>query len=332
MGYALTDTVQRLLHAGLSDGTHRMYQSAYTLYEQFLQTVQFRQRRIETLPIIDVNIIICFVAFCADKGMSHSTIKQYLTGIKHHYVIRDMANYFPDIGSSDKLKLVLRGVKRSQKTAKRSRLPITYSVLQTMVKFLLNKHSEVYTNLLLSVACTMGFFGFLRCGEFTSRTAKFNRSNDLCIGDIQIAPDFSKYTVHLKISKTDSNLAGVTVPIFANGSDICPVVLMKRFYNLRVKSGATKKDPLFLLSNGEILSRNIFIGELRNILRVLKYDHIHFHGHSLRRGAATSAHAANISVSTLQALGRWSSEAWKCYVDVDDNMLRKAQLALCSSV
>lgn len=172
----------------------------------------------------------------------------------------------------------------------------------------------------------------MRCGEFTSRTVKFSHSRDLCVGDIQIASDFSQYTVNLKISKTDTNHAGVTIPIFANGSNICPVVLRKRFYNLRLKSGAIQNDPLFLLANGEILSRNVFIEEMRYILRLLKYDHVNFHGHSLRRGAATSAHAANISVSTLQALGRWSSEAWKCYVDVDDNTLRRAQMPLCSSV
>ena len=227
------------------------------------------------------------------------------------------------------MKLVLRGVKRLQKHVKRTRLPITYSILQSMVHLLLEKHMTMYTNLLLSVACTMAFFGFLRCGEFTSRSKKFNQSYDLCMADIKFAPDYSKFTINLKHSKSDTSHAGVIIPIFANGTDICPAVLMRRFYSLRLKSSATPNDPLFLLANGDILSRQYFIVEMRQVLRLLNYNDVNFNGHSLSRGAACEAHAAKISTSTLQTLGRWSSDAWKVYVDVDESMICSAQIALC---
>ena len=68
------DTVQRLLLAGLSEGTHRMYQSAFTLFEQFFAEDAIQCGRTNTLPMVDVNIIIKFVAFCPVKGLSHNSI------------------------------------------------------------------------------------------------------------------------------------------------------------------------------------------------------------------------------------------------------------------
>lgn len=327
----MKNTVQRLLFNGLSEGTHRLYQSAFTLFDHFLKIKHIAVRRINTLPIVDVNIVISFVAFCFDKGLTHNTIKQYLTGIKHFYVIRDMVSLFPDVESSGKLKLVLRGVKRLQKHVKRTRLPITYAILQSMVNFLLKQRTAMYTNLLLSVACTMAFFGFLRCGEFTSRRKTFDQRYDLCLADIKFASDNSKFSIYLKHSKSDQSHAGVIIPIFANDTPICPVMLMRRFYDLRLKSGATQNDPLFLLANGEILSRQYFIVEMRRVLRLLNYNDVNFNGHSLRRGACCEGHSAKLSTCTLQTLGRWSSEAWKLYVDVDEAMIRKAQIALSAA-
>ena len=127
-----------------------------------------------------------------------------------------MVANFPDIENSGKLRLVLRGVKRLQKHVKRTRLPVTYTILQSMVQYLVGKRTSMYNNLLMSVACTMAFFGFLRCGEFTSRTKIFDREYNLCMADIQIASDNTNFSLHLKHSKSDTSSAGVNIPIFAN--------------------------------------------------------------------------------------------------------------------
>ena len=121
-----------------------------------------------------------------------------------------------------------------QKHVKRTRLPVTYTILQSMVQYLVGKRTSLYNNLLMSVACTMAFFGFLRCGEFTSRTKIFDREYNLCMADIQFASDNTNFSLHLKHSKSDTSSAGVNIPIFANDTDICPVMLMRRFYSLRL--------------------------------------------------------------------------------------------------
>ena len=44
-----------------------------------------------------------------------------------------------------------------------------------------------------------------------------------------------------------------------------------------------------------------------------------------------NVNSIKLSTCTLQTLGRWSSEAWKVYVDVDESMIRKAQTALSAA-
>ena len=54
---------------------------------------------------------------------------------------------------------------------------------------------------------------------------------------------------------------------------------------------------------------------LRHYLKILGYDAKAFSGHSLRRGAAVSATAAGVSDALIQLLGRWSSDAYKVYLE-----------------
>ena len=44
-----------------------------------------------------------------------------------------------------------------------------------------------------------------------------------------------------------------------------------------------------------------------------------------------NVNSVKLSTCTLQTLCRWSSEAWKVYVDVDESMIRKGQIALSAA-
>jgi len=46
-----------------------------------------------------------------------------------------------------------------------------------------------------------------------------------------------------------------------------------------------------------------------------------YSGHSFRRGAATSARAADLRAEDIQLLGRWKSEAYKRYIQVHPEQL-----------
>lgn len=91
----------------------------------------------------------------------------------------------------------------------------------------------------------------------------FDSSKDLSLYDITFTSDSSKYKIHLKPSKADVFRSSVHIPVFAAGLAICPGSHMKRYYRLRLLSGARDNDPLFVLENGAVLDRSTFITSVR---------------------------------------------------------------------
>ena len=79
---------------------------------------------------------------------------------------------------------------------------------------------------------------------------------------------------------------------------------------------AKADDPLFYLPECTVLTRQAFVSRLKTLLSMLGYNDVNFSGHSLRRGFATSASAANIQDHVIASLGRWSSDCYKTYIDL----------------
>lgn len=68
------------------------------------------------------------------------------------------------------------------------------------------------------------------------------------------------------------------------------------------------RAELWLRANGAVPTHAWFIRKLRAIfLRDIA-------GHSMRTGGATSLATAGVPPGTIQALGRWSSDAWLVYI------------------
>ena len=74
--------------------------------------------------------------------------------------------------------------------------------------------------------------------------------------------------------------------------------------------------PLFILKDGQYLTRSLFGNFLDNLLHVLHLKKEHFNIHSFQIGAASSARAANIPDHQIQMLGRWRSDAYKLYIRI----------------
>ena len=71
--------------------------------------------------------------------------------------------------------------------------------------------------------------------------------------------------------------------------------------------------PLFLLANGQPLSRSILIDWLRQNFSTARIED-NFSSHSFRIGAATVASRNGIPDHLMQALGRWISNAYQLYI------------------
>ncbi len=233
------------------------------------------------------------------------------------------------IGHTPRLMLILRGAKRGQTSVHNGKLPVTFFVPRGIMNFLRKGSLCLYDSVMLAAAFSMAFFGFLRCGEFTTHGVGFDPSTTLCLRDICFSPDSQSYALHLKSSKTDVSHKGVTVFLCATGNAECPVRLMKSYTDLRLHSGADASDPLFIDMNGSVLSRRSFISTLKMILTKLGIDANAYSGHSLRIGAATSAAKGHVPDHLIKVLGRWSSDCYQRYIKTDIAHLQQAHLNMC---
>ena len=100
----------------------------------------------------------------------------------------------------------------------------------------------------------------------------------------------------------------VDVFIGKTSDDICPVAAMVTYLARR----GGEEGPLFRLNNGRALTRECFVGMLRDCLRKARVEQNKYAGHSFRIGAATTATQQGIRM--IKMLGRWKNEAYQAYI------------------
>ena len=167
-----------------------------------------------------------------------------------------------------------------------------------------------HNHTMLWAACCIGFFGFLRAGEFTVN-APFDPAIHLSVNDIQ-ADSLSNpksFRILIKCSKTDPFRQGCFVYIGTGGQDLCPVRALVQYLHLR----GPAPGPLFRLADDTPLSRQWLACSIRSIFSSAGVPGC-FSGHSFRIGAATSAATRGIPDHLIKTLGRWSSDAYQLYI------------------
>lgn len=297
------------------------------LYRTFISTTYTYQ--LVPVPPVNENLILMFISHCVRQGLSYTSIKLYLCGLRFFYLTH--LGYNPlEISPgqiSHRITHALTGLKKTQTPQhKLVRQPITFDILSIICETLKSNLFDHFTNIMMEAACTLAFFAFLRCGEFTVNTSsQFDHSINLCHGDITIQPN--SMTVLLKKSKTDPARLGVSIPIFQTDKHICPVKAMRTY--LSHKSHQTlPDDPLFIDKNSQALTRNHFISLLRTVLNKQGINASNFHGHSFRIGAATTAAKVRMEDHLIKTLGRWSSDCYTRYIHTPSNVIKAAQLSL----
>jgi hypothetical protein len=73
---------------------------------------------------------------------------------------------------------------------------------------------------------------------------------------------------------------------------------------------------LFVFPNGQAVTRQYFTEQLHFALRWCKLDTRYYKGHSFRIGAAKTAASLGASDAQIEAMGRWSSKAYKRYIRI----------------
>ena len=158
---------------GLAKSTRRAYSASQRRFLEFCYWSKLIHDNGSPLPASEQTLML-FAAHLS-RTIKASSIKVYLSGVRSLHIEHGFNN---PLENCFLLECVLRGIKRIQGTGIRQRLPITISTLRKLSGILnLNNYSDS----LFWVACLTGFFGFLRCGEFTTSSSQFDINTNLAV-------------------------------------------------------------------------------------------------------------------------------------------------------
>lgn len=290
----LNTELHKYVDMSLADNTKKAYLAGENQYINFCKSFKVNL----FIPTTE-NTLCYFVVFLA-RTVKHSTIKNYLAGVKHLHLKYGVPL---ELEKCQQLQYILRGIKRSQGISTKPRLPITIQHLNLFKEFLQPDTTINCDNKMIWSAICIAFFGFLRISEFTCDNVQRFHSGTLTRDDVQFYPNASDPTsvsLNIKASKTDPFRKGINLTIGATGSEICPV----RSLNNYLSTVTFSTGPIFMYKNGKPLSRTLFTEEIRNLLSLGGLEPKHYAGHSFRIGAATTAASVNIPDWLIKTMGR----------------------------
>lgn len=255
-----------------------------------------------------------FVAQLHDEGLKVSTIKVYLAAVRSYHIVNGCGNIME---GCYRLQQAIRAIELTAEPPKQ-KLPITIDILDR-VRHLVPVD---YDGRMFLAAMCLGFYGCLRCAEFTVKNSHISSKN-LCISDISFlelnGTDVMK--VHVKRSKTDHFNKGFDIYISCTCPHACAYCSMCAYLD-RVKCVACPSEsPLFLFENRKVLTKSAFVKRLHSLLDQLGIDTNMYSGHSLRTGSATTAAAAGLADWEIKMMGRWSSQAYLKYIRLHPSYL-----------
>ena len=198
-----------------------------------------------------------FISFLAES-IHHSSIKVYLSAVRSLHIEK---GFHDPLLNCLRLQQVLRGVKRSQGSPAAQRFPITDSLL-LVIHWALDL--KFFDHCAFWAACMLGYFGFLRAAEFTvPNLASFSPAIHLSVADIAVDSRQSPtcLRVRIKASKTDPFRQGCHIHIGLGRAPLCAVHALLAYRSVQ----GNAPGPLFLLANGQPLSRAILTDWLRQI-------------------------------------------------------------------
>lgn len=282
----------------------KTYMSAQKRYLSFCSAYN-----IPPLPLSELTTCL-FASFLAHQGLKSQSISAYLSALRYLQVSNGLDA--PCRANWPRLQYVLKGIARCQPTSSRQRLPITANIMSQILHHSSTAFPEGIEARLLWAACCLGYFGFMRSGEFTHTTGSLPpaiQAADLAV-DSHESPTIVKVT--LRRAKTDPFGKGVDVYFGRTNTSICPVAGLLQY--MAVRPDSEKSAPLLIHGNGTPLTRDQFCQMVKKTLHLANIDQSAYSGHSFRIGAASAAAAAGVPAYFIKMLGRWESDAYQLYI------------------
>ena len=174
-------------------------------------------------------------------------------------------------------------------------------------------------DIMFTTASLIAVTGFLRGGEFLtgpkSGRPRLDRSH-VTVREVSGVP---VVVVGVRQPKTRWWIDTVDVPCFPPGEavDFSPVF----WWEAHVRRSPGSKGAAFKMSNGNALTREFMVRKTSELMTASNIRFGNKHGVAMsvkmaswRSGAVRSAVDAKADAPTIQALGRWTSDAWQKYL------------------
>eukprot|EP00794_Sanderia_malayensis_P005038 gene5038-biopygen4099 len=314
---ALDQGWQNLMANSLAANTQKTYASAQKRFIAFCAEYGFLNRHGSPFPVSELTLL-RFISSLSPSCKA-SSIKVYLSAVR---ALQLRHGFCDPLDGCVRVPMAIRGLRRQQAAPPKQKMPITPFVLR-LIKLELDMSRP--DDIMFWAACLTAFFGFLRASEFTVPPEGFTASKQLTVDDISIdqhpVPD--RVFLRLRFSKTDQFGKGCTVIFPRTSGPLCPVAALLTYLARRGGSSG----PLFIWAHGAPLTKQSLNAKLQAVLRQCGWPKT-FSLHSFRVGAATTAAAAGLPDYLFQALGRWSSTAYKAYIKLPQSQLITASYAL----
>lgn len=289
---------QEMVENSHRDNTKQTYSAAQRRYFNFCKKYKIDNISEETL--------LMYVAYLNEEGLKVSSIKVYLAAVRSYYVAKGWGNI---MDGYYRLKLAIKALELVSEPPK-VKLPVTLELLDRIWSIV---HRDYDGHLFLAAMC-LGFFGCLRCDEFTVKN-EFNVAKHLCTDDVVFLniDSFSVVRARIKRSKTDHLNKGFLVYLPCMCPHACAHCSMHSYMTL-LQAPCPPGTPLFRHVDNKILTKSEFVKQLKFYISKLGIPIDNYSGHSLRTGLATTAAAAGLSDWEIKMLGRWSSDAYLRYI------------------
>ena len=252
------------------------------------------------LPLTEATLS-KYVVYLAKQKLKHQTIKVYLSALRHLQISQGQGDPFLP-GAFPRLEYILKGIKHMPAAqSKDTRLLITPAILRRL-HGLWSPQAHDPDVMLMWAACCLGFFGFMRAGEFTSpASSHFDPESCLLVSDVAVDQHAnpSLLRVTLKQSKTDPFRVGVAIFMGRTYNVLCPVSAVLAYLAVRPQ----RPGPLFVFEDRTYLTKERLVTHLRKGLQEIGIDPGCFSGHSFRIGAATTAAQAGVEDATVKIAG-----------------------------
>jgi hypothetical protein len=329
MSHLVTKANGYIFHA-IASSTRKAHSSAINSY---LQSFSIHG---ETAPFPATQESLCvWITHSAErdlKPLKPSTLRTYLSYLSS---IHEECGYTDFLADKPLVFRCWKGIKRSKGEQKLLRRPITTEIIALIRSKVAGKSFQAKS---FYAAASLATYGLLRMGEFTVNKAESNPFRLLTLQQIKLFDSnqcpisissinnyhrVSYLSLTLLVSKTDPFRQSVTIHV---GHHI-PVQAMLQYLKVHPALN-TSSSPLFVRNPNatplEPLDRASMIDATRAVLSSLNLPSNEYHGHSFRKGGATSLAAAGVSDSLIQLLGRWRSDCYKLYITTELSTLLQA--------